>query len=559
MRFITLITISLFLSLCLVTSASGQTQETKPTGSISGRVMLGEQPASGVTVAVKQRRMSATQITSLIKAVTDSAGHFQLTNIAAGTYMVGPIAPGFLMADSRNPYEEGRSVTVDEGETIEDVNFVVKQGGVITGRITDENHNPIVEIEVNLWSLDERDGLQEFYVRNSYMNTTDDRGEYRIYGLPAGRYKISVGELPNAMTIGTGRRAVFYSRTFHSDATDESKAEIIELTDGGEAINIDVSINAKIKSYIVTGRMVDVATGKPVVNVPYGYGTVNNSDGVPRMGNSVIGSNRTNARGEFRLENLMPGHYSAFLVKEENVALYSEPAVFDVKDANVSGIEVKVRSGATINGTAVIESENNQALAQALSQMQLGVSVIPQALEGWFKNPPKIALDGSFHVTGLRAGKVQFYANSYISDKKLFLSRIEMNGTEFKDGIEIKDGEQISGVRLVFIPGLAVIRGQVKIENGELPEGTRLSVSPTYMGGNMINFRSIMPVEVDARGRFVIDRLPAGEYELMLHRGFYDKLSGNRFLEPVQQTVKVAEGADVPVNFVLNLGEKKEK
>jgi hypothetical protein len=563
MRFITLSTVSLFLLFCLVTHTPAQSRETKPapaTATISGRVTFGDQPASGVTVTLTSRRMAMDQNTPLIKAVTDNEGRFQLTNIAAGTYLVAPLAPGFLPANSRSFYEEGKSITIDEGETVEDVDFVIKRGGVITGRITDENHEPIIEIRVNLLRLDERGQSQNFYVRSPFMNTTDDRGVYRIYGLPAGRYKISVGEQSDSNTIAIGLGNIFYHRTFHPDVTDESKTEIIELADSGEAINVDVSINSKIKSHLVTGRMVYAATGKPVANVSYGYGTVNAPPGeTPRMGASGWNGNRTNSKGEFRLENIMPGRYSVFVVREEATEIYSEPAMFDVKDSNVSGIEVKVRSGASISGFAVIEGANNPALAQALSQIRLSAQVTPRTLESGFWNPPKISSDGSFRITGLRAGKVQFYANDYMNDKKLILSRVELNGVEIKDGLELKDGEQLFGVRLVFVPCTAAIRGQITIENGELPEGTRLIVRARRLGENEPNLQGSMAIEADTRRRFILEGLAAGEYELTLQPGFNGRPPGNRPLSPVKQTVKVTEGAQIQVSFVLDLDEKREK
>jgi len=76
MRFLTLTTVSLFLSLCFGTNASGQSRETKPTGSISGQVMLGDQPASGVTVGLTKGRQPTPVNTPLTQAVTDSEGRF---------------------------------------------------------------------------------------------------------------------------------------------------------------------------------------------------------------------------------------------------------------------------------------------------------------------------------------------------------------------------------------------------------------------------------------------------------------------------------------------------
>jgi hypothetical protein len=562
MRSVTLTIVKLLFLLCLATNAASQSREAKPappTASITGHVMLGEQPASGVTVALSQRRLSNNQNTPLTKAVTDSEGRFHLTNIAAGVYLVTPLAPGFLLPNEGSPFEEGKSVTVEEGETVEDVNFSIKRGGVITGRVTDENHEPIIETRVNLMKIDGRGQVQPFYVRNQFMNSTDDRGVYRIYGLPAGRYKISVGEHPDGGTIMMGMGNARYRRTFHPDVTDESKAEIIELSDGGEATSVDVSVNSKMKTYMATGRIVQAATGKPLVNVPYGYGAVNiRSPGEePSMGASAWNGNRTSSKGEFRVEGMVPGRYNIFIVKEAGTELYSEPAVFEVKDGNVSGIEVKVRLGASISGVVLMEGPTNPALTSAFSQMRIMTQITPRAMDN-YGSMPKISPDGTFRIGGLRAGKAYISADSSSSDKKITLSRVEHNGAEVKDGIEIKDGDQITGVRLVFTYGTAVLRGQVKIENGTLPEGVRFYVSVRRIKGDERPAQGISG-EVDGRGRFMIDEMPAGEYELMLQPRFPVPPANRALLRPIKQTVTVTEGAQVQVVFVVDLGEKDKQ
>lgn len=393
------------------------------------------------------------------------------------------------------------------------------------------------------------------------MNSTDDRGVYRIYGLPAGRYKVYAGESSKGGTIIMGRANSPYLQTYYPAAADEAKAEIIELSDGGEANNVDIAVNSKIKTYTVTGRIVHATTGKPISNVQYGYGTINTGYGTEKeqaqgqnlsMGAAGWTGNRTNARGEFRVEGIMPGRYAIFIVREENTDLYAESAIVEVKDSHVSGLEVKARTGVSLSGMAVLEGTSNPASVSMLSQLQLIVNIAPRVLEANYGNVVKVSADGSFRFGGLRAGKAYLQPANLPSDKKLTLLRIEHNGVEVKDGVELKEGESISDVRLVFAVGTATIRGQVKMESGELPEGLRLLVlarrGDRHEGG----------MEVDRRGRFVLGNAMAGEYELTL-QVMTPPGGGNRQIKPLKQTLTVGEGADVQVNFVLDLGEKKEQ
>jgi protocatechuate 3,4-dioxygenase beta subunit len=561
MRSVTLTTASFILAFCLMPEAYGQSRESKPaTGSISGRVMLGEQPAAGVTVAATPKHLARSPYTRLLQAVTDREGHFRLTSLAAGAYTVSALAPGFVVPDEAASFSEGKSVTVGEGESLDDVNFSIKRGGVITGSVTDENRAPIPEIRVNLLRLTEQGQWQNFYVRNPFMSSTDDRGVYRIYGLPAGRYKIYAGESPKGGTIMIGRGNSPHLRSYYPDAVDETKAEIIEIRDGGEANNVDIWVNGKIKTYTATGRVIHAATGKPISNVLYGYGAVYAGYGTEKeqaqgsnlsLGASGWTGNRTNARGEFRVEGIVPGRYAVFIVREEGAELYSEPAMFEVKDANISGLEMKVRTGISISGVAVLEGAYNAAITSMLPQFLLAVEITPRALDVNNGNSAKISADGTFRFSGLRPGRAQIRGMNRPGSRTFTLLRIEHNGVEVKDSLDLKEGEPITDMRIVLAHGTATIRGQVKVENGELPEGLRLFVMARRLNKNEGG------MEVDRRGRFALENAIAGQYELTLHY-MTPPEPGNRPIRPMKQMVTVGEGAEVQVTFVVDLGEKKE-
>ena len=58
------------------------------------------------------------------------------------------------------------------------------------------------------------------------------------------------------------------------------------------------------------------------------------------------------------------------------------------------------------------------------------------------------------------------------------------------------------------------IRGLVKIENGELPPNARIMVWVNYADPSRAPRASFPTPEVDSRGRFFLERLPAATYEL---------------------------------------------
>src|SRR5262249_52422726 len=128
------------------------------------------------------------------RAKTDENGRFRITKVAAGAYFVRTIAPGFTSTSETAFEPQGKTLNLADGEAVENMDLELKRGGVITGRVVDTKGRPLVEEGVELFKVD-KDGKREYFQLDNFyqINSTDDRGVYRIYGLPEGRYLVHVG------------------------------------------------------------------------------------------------------------------------------------------------------------------------------------------------------------------------------------------------------------------------------------------------------------------------------------------------------------------------------
>lgn len=88
--------------------------------------------------------------------------------------------------------------------------------------------------------------------------------------------------------------------------------------------------------------------------------------------------------------------------------------------------------------------------------------------------------------------------------------RIERDGVA-TPRLELKDAEIVTGVKVFVRYGSASVRGVVSFENGTPPPGLRVVIRLSKPGGDVRYNRN---AEVDSRGHFLIDNLPAGVYEL---------------------------------------------
>jgi len=476
--------------------------------------------------------------------MTDAEGKFQLNHVPAGRFYIRPLAPAFVPEGSSILNQQGRLITVANGEAIEGLTIGLQRGGVITGRITDASGRPRIQERINLIRIDEAGRRQPFYVANYSMSGTDDRGVYRIYGLPPGQYKVSAGVEPERHYARAGQGDTYFLRTFYPGTTDETKANVVEVTAGSEATDIDISLGRPEKTYTASGRIIDAETGKPVANLVYGYGVLQ-PDGRSLMSASF--GQRSDEKGQFRIEGILAGRYVALISNEDAGGIYGDLTPLQITDADVTNIEIKTHRGSTISGIVILEDADNQAGAAKFSEIRLGAFSQTNMSRG---SDIKINPDGSFRATGFPPGKVGFYLNNYPRREGFSVIRIERDGVEQQGSIEVGAGENISGVRLVLAYGSGKLVGRIKLEGVSLTKGARLFVQAQRLG-TPANLENRFQTEADERGRFVLEGLLAGEYEVWINAL---PMGPNRQVPPlhsVKQRVTVNNGAETEVTLVF--------
>src|SRR5262245_41260814 len=494
-------------------SAQAQSAEAKTgTAMVSGRVTLKGAPARGVTVILQTQNQNASNAP---RARTDEDGRFQFTALPAGRYSVSATAPGYVSPDDTNIAIRGKTLNLADGEKVENIDLEIKRGGVIAGKVTDSQGRPVIEERVNLSKVDVNNQLWNSFLFNSVnydMYQTDDRGFYRIYGLPEGRYLVSVGyaESPGSSTI-TSRRE-FYPRVFYPNVTSESGAKAIKVSEGSEAEDIDITVSDPKQTHDVYGRVVDEGSGQPVAGVEVAIG------GVTREGRYTGGYAGNGARsgpnGEFSLFGVLPGRYALLVQPEERSGFVGAPVIFDITEGDATGLELRVRKGASISGVAVIEGTNDPKVLSKLSQVQVLASIRRTSLNAppapFGRRPFKVNADGGFRIEGLQAGMAMIMIIPPQEMRGLTLGKIEHNGAP-APLIEVNPGEHVIGVRLVLVYGSLTIRGEVKIVGGAVLAGQKFRAIASRVDQPMQDFHG---GDVDARGQFVIENLVPGEYEI---------------------------------------------
>jgi hypothetical protein len=480
-----------------------------PGGSVSGRVTIKDKPAPGVTVGLRKTSQML-PMEKTYRGVTDQEGVYRIANVPAGTYEIAPAAPAYVATEANGP--RGKNVIVAEDEDVEDINFSLVRGGVITGKIVDADGHPLLQQSVFLYRATDFQQQPLRQVFSAHSVQTDDRGIYRFFGLPAGRYKVASGRGDETYTGNYYELSrVVYKQVFHPDATDQAKATIVEVREGSEAANVDITMGVPMQTYNVSGRVIDGDKGTPVPNIRFAFQR--------RAGERFEFADFTavsNANGDFLIEGLQTGRYGIMLFGNTESELRAEATTFDIIDADVTGLTVRLLKGSSISGVIVTEPEDKKLLAK-LSEFQLRgyVTAAPGSPTVGQSVVSPIGPDGSFRLGGLSPGQVNVWLTAPFDanpPKGFSILRTEHNGVVLpRGGIEIKEGDQLTGVRLYIAYGTATVHGTVKIENGPVPEGGRMFARLFKAGTPPTNIANSM---VDARNQFLLEGIPPGVYEL---------------------------------------------
>lgn len=484
-----------FLFTCCFTGQSQTPATSKPSpNTIKGTVSLKGKGVGGIVVnaipknGVEQRRPQ-------YRGVTDQEGKYTIANIPSGTFQLTPELLDYASAD-----QSGQTLLLTEGETVEDVDFELTRGAVITGRVT-ATGKPLIEQNVIVQRID------------SWMSRsmrTDDRGVYRAFGLRAGKYKVYVNK-PQTF-IGQSSR---FNQTFYPATTDLEKALTIDLAEGAEVKDIDIKVELNEEAtdrYSVSGTIVEAANGRPVSGMRL---RLQRTDGRGFQPMNIVAI--SDKEGRFKFDEISPGNYTVMIAALSNSVLRTESATFAVTDGDVTDLAVKAVRRASIFGVLVYEGVQNKLLLPPLGSLFVNGYVVREgSAEGRFGESARVGADGSFHMTGLSDGVVSFSLGSTVGPmtQGLSVARVERDGIVQSRRLEIKGDESISGVRLVlkFLSG--VIRGAIKATNGDFPPGTHFSA--VLRNPSTDSPGSIKSAMVDSRGRFLIDGLADGSYEIVV-------------------------------------------
>ncbi len=527
-------------------------EQAEPTGTakIRGQVLAAD---TGAPLRRAQVRAVAGELRVSRLMSTDAQGRYELKDLPAGRYNITASKAGFvtLSYGQRRPLESGRPLEVGDGQSVDRVEFRLPRGSAITGRVLDEFGEPVANARVQAMRYQFFQGQRRMVPAGfggGGGDSTDDRGEYRLFGLAPGDYYVSA-VLRAGMGFGGPESddSVAYAPTYFPGTTNTAEAQRVTVGVGQEQANITFALSPT-RTVKISGSALD-AEGKPLNG---GFVMLVSTVNGPGMRMMMMGGGaRVRNDGSFLLAGVAPGEYllQARTGGPDDAQFASLPITVGSED--LVGVNLVASRGGTATGAVVMEQGSTGTLRMS------GVQVFaqPDRFDGpMFGAPPRrVDDDGSFVVTGLN-GRRTFRVNAPTG---WMLKAVLLDGTDITDTpLEFKGGEQVTGLQVVLTDRVTQVTGGVTDEHGDPTRDYTVVIFPDDSQKWQYQSRHLKSSRADQDGQFKIRGLPPGEkYLAVAVDDLEDGEAGDpEFLERMRDkatTLTLADGESKALSLTL--------
>jgi hypothetical protein len=514
-------------------------------GRITGRVVAGDtgRPLSGARVVI-----SAPQLARSSATLTDDEGAFEFARLPEGRYTINVTRTGFvgLSWGQRRPLQPGTPIQLSRGQRLSGIDFRLPRGSVIEGRIQDQSGEPMPGVMVRVMRYQYVQGRRELVPGG--FGQTDDRGQYRIWGLNPGNYYVTAAAVSQggrgarrdevatgAVTFSTPTGAgvpvpndggdadgVTYAPTFYPGVSSPLEAQPITLGLSAEANGVDFQLQ-RVRTSVISGRLIGL-DGGPVEN----GGVLLTLEGQSTRGwNANFGSHSARVRddGTFSISRVAPGRYllRAFSGDRRDnggvSASASQLLALSGEDVTVS---LALAPNASLSGTISLKASG---AAPDPSQFRVSVVSVDGASVGGTPST-RVAGDGTFTVDGIPPGSHLIRAQG---PGGWVLQSAVSGGREIVDTpVQLRSGERLNGVTVTFTEQLSEVSGVVSDVSGTpVPDYTVIAFAVDSRLWHAQS-RHIMTARPDQMGRYQLRGLPPGDYYLAV----VDPVEAGEWFEP---------------------------
>lgn len=511
---------------------------TLPTGTIKGRVVSDDgRPVSNATLILQ----AVTGPTAVKPGRTDSEGRFSFDDLSPAAYIVVAIAPGYIDESlaTGDPSQWPRHLIGTQ------LKITMIKGAVITGTVTNSKGEPVVGVAVHAAALNGPASATSAFMGGGASGESDDRGVYRIYGLPPGQYTVNAG--------GSGQFGMFAASgfdldvpTYYPSATRDTAIPVAARS-GEDTTGIDIKYlgteGHRVSGVVLGAVGAGAANGAIAITLAHA--------GTQSIVSLTITSPMDPRRG-FGFNGVADGDYDLVAVLQTgqtNEASLVASKRVTVRSADLTGIELTLAQLGSIAGTITLDPiKPEDRCDQRASQLVETLFTAPRDSPKNAGSPAMTSLlaglggtlnsKGEFVARNLDAGRYRFEIK--LPTEAWYVRAINLPAavagisqpppptsppaagprpnsvTAWQGVVTIKAGQQVGGVSIMVGQDAAGLSGRVAAtpEGTTLPAGLRVHLVPAdrEQANDVLRYSE---TAVAGDGGFAFSNIAPGRYFIL--------------------------------------------
>ena len=481
-------------------------------------------------------------------ATTDDDGRFVFEGLSGGNFNLTATRPGYVTTAygaTRGWRSPGVPIALKPGERLTTVAIRLIKGAVITGRVTDPGGRPLEGLWINIREIRTIGGRTTYAAvpANDIVpsaNTqptvayTDDRGIYRVFGLPPGTFIVSAYQIegdpgrtfepttsadldwarataPGAGVAAVNRPAaepeaapaVGYVPVYFPGTPDPSAATTITLAAGEERAGADFVVHP-VRFSTISGQVTGPA-GEPISGLTL-FAASPPADGADQRGIPPIGG--SDAKGQFTIRGAPPGRYT---VLARSKGLFGSADV-EVRGGHVSGVNVQMLPGVSVSGRVVTDPGSASPLIRGRAMLVAPPSPMASSLA---VQPVDLNKDGTFKFDVVGPGAYTLVVLPSGLDTHMIKSMVHDGRDLLTALLDVSDRQPIDGIVVTLTDRLTEISGLLLDQARNPAPDFHILVFPADRRLWSLGRDRLRPgVRPDPSGRYRITGLPPGDYLL---------------------------------------------
>jgi protocatechuate 3,4-dioxygenase beta subunit len=434
--------------------------------------------------------------------LTGADGKYTIPDLPAGAYTITATRTGFAPYS----YGQGRTVTgtpvsVTGGQQLTGIDLPLVAGGVIAGRILDEDGAPFAGATVDALVNRTQGGNEALFSIATVQ--TDDRGEFRLFGLAPGAYYVSAAD-PAFASVSTPKGVQHYSPTYYPGTAQADQARPVTVG-AGEPHRVEFRLHlvasARIAGHLAPYDAQPLLSGAIILTALEGQG-------VPMV---PLENPELYPDGRFVFNGVAPGRYLIRARGQTDAQATSLFAVYSVEvfGEDVDGIQMTLRPGATLDGLVLVEPAQGTKPPK-LTSLRVRAPLVDgngfgDSLSG------TVQANGGYTLRGVIKGDHQLVVDGL--EAPWIVKSVRYRGSDITDlQLTVDEREQLRDVRIVITDRSAEVSGVVQNPRKLPVANTGVLVCSEVPVFWMRTSRRLRVTYTDQNGRWRISGLPPGEY-----------------------------------------------